>query len=188
MSAGQKQPYSKLYPMAQHIAEAIGPFCERLEIAGSLRRGRPMVGDIEIVALPKLTRDLFDEPLPDAPTPLDAFLAQKGVKLSKNGRRFKQFVYGGVSVDLWLPASAAHWGTILLIRTGSHDFNSWLMSERQHKAGVMFSDGRLYDRRTGLLVDAPEEAAVFDLLKMGFVPPADRDDRKWLAYVKAGVA
>lgn len=188
MSAGQKRPYSEVFPMAQHIAEAIGPYCERLEIAGSLRRHRPMVGDIEIVALPKLTTDLFGEPLPDALTPLDHFLESKRVKLIKNGQRFKQFAYAGVSVDLWLPESAAHWGTILTIRTGSHDFNLWLMKERQHRSGVMFSDGRLYDRRTGLVVDTPEEEDVFRLLGMDFVPPAERDDRKWLAYVKVGVA
>ena len=61
-------------------------------------------------------------------------------------------------------------------------------SRRGQGGHACASDPISDDRRTGLLVDAPEEADVFDLLKMGFVPPADRDDRKWLAYVKAGVA
>lgn len=187
MSTAQKRPYTEMYLMARHIVEAIAPYCERVEIAGSLRRHRAMIGDIEIVALPKLATDLFGEPLPDAPTPLDFFLEMKRTKLTKNGSRFKQFVYAGVMVDLFLPESAAHWGTVFTIRTGSHDFNMWLMQFQQHRAGVMFSDGRLYDRQGGLALDTPEETDVFRLLHLDFVPPEDRDDRKWLAYAKEGL-
>lgn len=184
MSTGQKRPYAEMYPMARHIVEAITPYCQRVEIAGSLRRHRAMVGDIEIVALPKVATDLFGEPLPDAPTPLDFFLEMKRVNMKRDGKRFKQFTYAKVMVDLFLPESAAHWGAILTIRSGSHDFNMWLMTERQQKAGVMFSEGRVYSKTTGKVLDTPEEEDVFKLLNLDFVPPEDRDDRKWLAYVR----
>jgi len=42
---------------AQVIAEKtkalLAPYCERIEIAGSIRRKKPDVGDIELVAIPK---------------------------------------------------------------------------------------------------------------------------------------
>lgn len=186
MSAGKKVPHADALEIANHIVDAISPYCERVEIAGSLRRKRPMVGDIEIVALPLLSADLFGEPLPDAPTPLDRFLEQKRVRFVKNGARYKQFQYGKFTVDLFLPESAAHWGAVYFIRTGSHDFNMWVMTQQQKRAGVQFKDGRLYDWQMRPLV-TPEETDVFEALGMAFVPPEDRDGDRWLAYIRQGV-
>jgi len=46
---------------AQRDAEAfvymIAPFCEQIEIVGSLRRGRPAVADVEYVVIPKLEEE-----------------------------------------------------------------------------------------------------------------------------------
>jgi len=42
------------------IKEYIGAYCERCEIAGSVRREKAMVGDIDIVCIPKQPPALFD--------------------------------------------------------------------------------------------------------------------------------
>jgi DNA polymerase/3'-5' exonuclease PolX len=63
MSAAVKFPYPVVLPIAGRIVEALRPYCERIEIAGSLRREKPMVGDIEIVAIPRRPVDLFGEPV-----------------------------------------------------------------------------------------------------------------------------
>lgn len=182
MSTGEKLPYADVYPVAAHIAEAIRPYCDRVEIAGSLRRKRHIIGDIEIVALPKRAKNLFGEPT-GGMTELDVFLALKGLQMIKDGDKYKQFVYGRFSVDLFLPESAAHWGAIYTIRTGSHDFNLWIMQQRCKQAGVKFVDGRITHYRHGLL-DTPEESDVFEALNMDYAPPEERDDRRWLAYIK----
>jgi len=39
--------------IAQIVKSELSPHCERIEIAGSIRRGKPEVKDIEIVAIPK---------------------------------------------------------------------------------------------------------------------------------------
>lgn len=52
MSEKQKQPLSRVLSVAQEIAGALDLGCVRVEIAGSLRRQKPDIGDIEIVALP----------------------------------------------------------------------------------------------------------------------------------------
>lgn len=178
MSNTTKQPLAQVETVAQRIIEALAPFCERIEVAGSIRRRRPLVGDIEIVALPRRQRNLFGEPV-NSPTELDVFLAEKGVAFLKNGDKYKSFGYGRHKVDLFLPASAAHWGCVFTIRTGSAEFSQWLVTEPCRKRGGMFRDGRLWV--AGRLVDTPEEADVFTALGVPWVPPEERDDGRWLS-------
>lgn len=67
-------PLDVAAPIAEQIRESLAPFCERVEIAGSVRRGLERaagvthVGDIELVAIPKVrhvqpsaTVSMFDD-------------------------------------------------------------------------------------------------------------------------------
>ena len=186
MTYKAKRPYREVMPVAQHLLEKLAPFCHDIMIAGSLRRQRAMVADIEIVALPRRQPDLFggDSDHSDQPTWLDMFLAEKlpGSAWIKNGRKYKQFMYGRYQVDLFLPKSAAHWGCISLIRTGSHEFNLWLVNDARLDAGVLFDDGRLW--RGGYLLDTPTEEDVFRELGLPIIPVEFRDDGKWFDYLE----
>src|SRR3989304_2582209 len=55
--------------IAAEIADYLRPACQRVEVAGSIRRQRPQPKDIEIVAAPRWSKrqaDMFtEEPLPD---------------------------------------------------------------------------------------------------------------------------
>lgn len=189
MSATAKSPLAEARRTAAHIANTLAPFCHTIEIAGSIRRERPQVGDIEIVALPRRQTDLLGIAVPGL-MPLEAFLQEKRVQIIKGGynpknkglQKYMQFKYGRFSVDLFMPESAAHWGSIFTIRTGSHDFNMWLMNSRAPAVGVKFISGLLYTWQRQL-IPTPEEEDVFAALKMPFVPPADRDDGRWLRYL-----
>ena len=182
MSQGSKRPYAEVLPTAQHIVSVLCDYCQRIEIAGSLRRERPFVGDIEIVAIPKYETNLFGDP-DLSRSELKHFLVRKGVVIPKLGDKYIQFLYGGYKVDLFMP-TAETWGSIFTIRTGSHDFNMWLMSTRSGQVGVRFEDGRLLRRWNGELIPTPEEADVFEQLQMDFVPPNMRDDGKGMVYLR----
>lgn len=187
MSDVQKRPYNTVFPIARRIVTTLAPHCERIELAGSLRRDRDMIGDIEIVALSAPVTNLVGDVIG---TELDRFFAQHTVAFTKNGDRYKQFPYGSFVVELWLPTSAAHWGCIFQIRTGSHDFNMWIQRQVAPAAGVMFRGGRLYKRLKsggrevrGALLETPQETDVFDALGLPFIPPEHRDDGLWLQHV-----
>ena len=176
MSANTKLPRDVVLPTAQRLLDALRPHCHRIELAGSLRRDRPTVGDIELVAIPIARTDLFGAPV-KGPTALDAFLAEKSVALTKNGDRYKQFAYGKGGgrphvVDLFLPTPAT-WGSIFTIRTGSWEFSRWLVTSQAAGGacpeGVAFTDGRLYAH--GRRLATPEEADVFTALGLAYIEP-----------------
>jgi DNA polymerase/3'-5' exonuclease PolX len=178
MSESIKRPLAQMQAIAAGLVERLRPACRRIEIAGSIRRQKPEIGDIEIVAIPKYMTDLFGEPT--AFSELDELMVDWPVVFKKNGQKYKQFVFTGkggdiYTVDLFLP-SVETWGCVYMIRTGSADFSRRMVT-KQSMGGLMpndlsVSDGRVW--RNGATLDTPEEADVFKLWGMGFVEPKDR--------------
>lgn len=54
MSGKIKFPRAVAMDVARELTRAVQPLCDRLIFAGSLRRGKAEVGDIELVHIPKI--------------------------------------------------------------------------------------------------------------------------------------
>ncbi len=141
---------------ARRIAEAfvrlIRSQCERVEIVGSIRRGKARVNDIDIVAIPKNPRR-FQYRMQSQAVGLGIFV----------------FEFLGAKIDLFL-ATRQNYGVSKLIRTGSAQFNMRLCLAAKKKGWVL-------DFTRGLVTDKgeirTEEAILRSLL--GRVPnPRDR--------------
>src|SRR3990167_4917734 len=98
---------------ARALVDELLPSCERIEIAGSLRRRCPMVGDIELVAIPQFVRyqgDFFDEAegidVNSLWLTLDVWEQEKRIVRSKRGQKYQQFTLAdsGIQVDLFTAA------------------------------------------------------------------------------------
>ena len=213
------------FPVAHRIAKALvvefSPVCERIEIAGSLRRQKNQINDIELVCIPRYRQeqegqqDLFgggsrvevnqvwekaEELAPKRLFPLkpgtdardghlqvDAAWREKRLKGSKYFRFWLPRVQ--IKVDMFL-ATPETWGPLLVLRTGSADFNRGLVSPRGSHRG-RFHDGRIhYHQPTGSPhtwsnkgaplgppVDTPEEKDVFEALELAWVEPTERRTR-----------
>lgn len=178
MSTTTKTPLAPALQTAFKLTMALKPYCDRIEIAGSIRRCRPQVGDIELVAIPRRPRDLLGQPLP-GPTALDAFLDERAVTFTKRGEKYQQFAYGSYTVDLFL-ATPATWGSIFTIRTGSADFTRWLVTPQPHGArpwAVLFGNNKANPGRlthNGRLLATPEEIDIFNALGLAYIDPLDR--------------
>ena len=181
MSKGDKIPYRAALDVAQALETALALTCERTLIAGSLRRHKAEVGDLELVVMPKLevVTDMFGEAVGQRSL-LDDALADIAPMRTKDGSRYKQFVWEGFPVDLFIATREA-WGCIATIRTGSADFTHWLVSSRRQGGGcpshLRFSEGRLMDGATAL--DTSEERLLFAALEQDWIEPVDRNDGRW---------
>ena len=118
-----KIPLAEAEEIASRVVEKLMPYCQRIEIAGSIRRRKAEIGDIEIVAEPKMIRDLFDVPV------LQAIPTENLGLVVKNGLRYKQVLLTEkIYLDLFIVHPLAQLGVILAIHTGSTKFSHKLVS------------------------------------------------------------
>lgn len=157
--------------IALRIVERLRPSCRRIEIAGSIRRRKADVGDIEIVAEPLPVFDLFGSPAGYADLSLP-------YRANKNGPRYKQYILPDINLDLFIVLPPAQWGVIFALRTGGAEFSRRLVTPRIHHgflpAGYYVEDGAVHRVGTGEIVPTPEEADFLALCGVADIPPQER--------------
>lgn len=183
--------------LAARVVALIGPYCERIDIAGSVRREVATIHDIDIVCQSRPARPVFGdlaslqpalygfiEHLPLEPCHPD-WLAQCTCRSNKAGagKRWRRLVIGGLHVDLWIVRPPAQYGTILFLRTGPERFTHTAVSARSvggwRPRNIKFEGGAIRCRRDAKLdtwdvVSTPDEQDVFRVLGQPFVAPASR--------------
>ena len=180
-----KRPIGELKPVADDLVARLRSACERLEIAGSIRRGRPQVGDIELVAIPrfedrkKVEQGTLFGPERPARSERVSLLWEAvdglGVAYAKRGPVYRQFNWRGVRVDIYT-CERGNWGWILFHRTGPGYLRAKIGSMLVAR-GFAAVDGWIWDAR-GLSIDRVEtqdEEDVFRLLGIPHLPPDRRD-------------
>lgn len=185
--------YAKAYVVAEQLAQRLERSCEKLQIAGSLRRRVKLVHDIEIVVVPVLEErpDLLGEThalrsrLDDT---LDELIEERVLRSfpgAKNGPRMKQFAVQplGIKVDLFIVLPPAQWGTILAIRTGPAHYSHWLVSRKDIGGGLpnhlRVKDGAVMTLYGGNVIETPTEESFFALLGIDKVPAPEARQPNW---------
>ena len=184
-----KTRYSK--KAAQHAAnqvlaqlQADPPACDRVTIAGSIRRGEGRVGDIEILAIPNTgLTDLFGNQVP-GDSALDhrchQLVAQGYLALRPNvnggttfGPKNKLLVHveSGIPVDIFT-ADRENWGMALLVRTGPANFCKAVMARFLYLGMAGHAYGGV--TRGGVDVPCPDEETVFRILDWPYLSPERR--------------
>jgi len=200
--------YSTAAALAENLVERLSPFCERIQVAGSVRRRKAHCKDIEIVAVPQLYSapdpdDLFGgdklfDRLYERVHKTPAFGIVQWIKtgtdevipwtIKPEGKYWrgvigcgvvKGSVVEGVKLDLFL-ARAENFGLIYAIRTGSAEYSRALVT---HAARIGMPSIEGYLTHGGAPVHTPEERDVFDALRVKWIPPEDRIDEAALVGV-----
>lgn len=184
---------------AQKVVESLqaylSPACTRMEVAGSVRRGKAEVGDIEFVLQPNLDlpvlpiRPEFGQPIPPRHTRvLERYLYdyEKGgmIQMLESGPRKKKFlmVAEQVKVELYINLPPSQWGVQMLIRTGPKEFGHWMVTNKSHggalpdgyyvKHQVVWDEGKI---ERDLMLDNPN-LAISMLNDGNYTPmPAESD-------------
>jgi len=171
---------------AQEIAEKVRthilPAMSKVEVAGSIRRQKEVVGDIEICGIPSgrerlihLLADVGQHIKPGVPgaVPWTPKVEAKYLRVR---------LMEGMNLDVFL-GTPENWGGLFMMRTGSgaspdgNSFNGFIpgIFRRWKK---LSGGGRMTDcmptTRDGEQIHIHEEQDFFDLLGMDFVPPQER--------------
>ena len=199
----QRYPLALAETVATSLITHLVDACERVQVAGSIRRRRQDVGDIELLCVPlQDQKDLWGNPLPvqhshDAVTQRVQELISTGflaLRVSEEGKtafgaQNKLLVHlaTGIPVDVF-SVPPENWGMALLVRTGPADFCKEVMSTFLTRGMQGHAYGGV--TRNGFEVPCPDEETVYELLGWRYQPPelrgkAPRD--KW-TRVRAAVA
>ena len=142
----------------------------RCSTAGSLRRSREVIGDIDLLASSK-----------NAAAVIDFFVSQPGIQkvLAKGETKASVILEGGIQCDLRV-VSDAEFPFALAYFTGSKEHNI-VMRQRAIQRGLRLNEYGLFKskeetRDAKLLVPCKSEEDIFTKLDLVFVPPELRED------------
>lgn len=163
-------PLAKARAMAEKIAASLQEVCTRVEIAGSIRRGRPDCGDLDFVVMT------------DNPVKLRERVMQRCRIRQWGPQNILAVMENGVTLDIFIAhpgikelfdTKPSNWGTLLLCRTGSVAHNVYLV-ETAKRAGMKWNPYHgLYSGNK--LIASETEQDIFTALGLPFVPPEKRE-------------
>lgn len=151
-------------PVARGICDVLRDVADRVTYAGSLRRMKESVHDVDILAA-------SDDP----ERVMEAFLETSDLVrvLVKGSTKTSVLMQGDLQVDLRV-VEPASWGAALAYFTGPKGHNIRLR-ERAIKRGLKLNEYGLFDDDRS--VAALEEEDIYRALDLPFIPPVLREDR-----------
>ena len=188
--------------VGMEVIEMLAPRCERVMVAGSVRRGKAQPKDIELVLIPAMVERRVDLFTTEQVYSLDEVVLPELVEgrlvldteVKRNGPRYKRLIHvrTGAVVEVFA-ARPETWGYILALRTGPAEFMHKLVTAQSQrgampfgrcvKSGQMwrFSEGRMQELAT------PTEADFFREVGLPCWPASERTLERLEQYLKLGV-
>ena len=180
-------PLERAQKLADRFVELVGGHCERIDIAGSVRRKKDFVGDIEIVCFPKVwgIPNLLGEPVDHRVAGFIGTIQQK-FKVMKGNLMEGRYVAltdrqtETVKIDLFMPTWEDYYRQFA-IRTGSADFSGKVIAHTWVEKGWCGTENGL--RLQAECTKKGDSWELKDSVKKPFLPPvweSEKDFFKWL--------
>ncbi|MGH3098617.1 MAG: DNA polymerase/3'-5' exonuclease PolX [Streptosporangiales bacterium] len=166
--AGERVHLDVATGVADEIVAALSAVtgCQRCTYAGSLRRMRETIGDIDVLAVATKARPLMNAL---------AGLPQVREVIASGETKTSVRTTAGLQVDLRVVPPAA-WGAALQYFTGSKAHNI-RVREIAVRAGQKLSEYGLFDAETDEILVSETEEDLYGRLGLPWIPPPLREDR-----------
>ncbi|HLU11592.1 MAG TPA: DNA polymerase/3'-5' exonuclease PolX [Oceanobacillus sp.] len=166
-AANVRTPLGIALPAAESILERLLalPSVGKGSVGGSLRRGRPTIGDVDLLVTST-----------DVPAVMNAFVSMDEVArvLGHGTTKSSVELHNGVQVDLVVIAPE-RWGTALAYFTGSQAHNIHVRELARQK-GLTLNEHAFTSLTDGTETLCDSEEAVYAALGMQWIPPEIRED------------
>lgn len=147
--------------IADSITERLRPYCQKIEVAGSVRRKKPVVKDIDFVLIPA-DRYAVDRQLMELGS-----VKMAGIKIAR-------VEMDSITIDVYY-ATPETWATLFLIRTGSTQSNIRLATLAKKRGWRLAASGDgLFDENNERIAGDTEES-IFRALDLEYREPWERD-------------
>jgi len=150
----------KAKAIAERVKALLEPVCWEVVVAGSIRRRRPLVNDIDLVLVPK---DRYA---------VDSILMTLG-KVKMSGMKMARVQMDSISLDVYY-ATPETLATLLLIRTGSAENNIKLCTIAKNRGWHLSAsgDGLFNEKRERIAGDSEE--SIYEALGVPYQEPWQR--------------
>lgn len=187
--------------IANNLVTQLEPYCEIINIAGSCRRKKELVKDIELVCLPKTEKverfDLFG-PIQNDRLSRNAHFCTivkklgKTIKGTPEGKYMQIGLPEGIKLDLFMPSNFDYYRQFA-IRTGSADYSRFVIARAWREIGWVGTDDGLrrayecekennvwicYNQNPELPPMWKSEEEFFEWLNVKWIEPSERN---WIA-------
>jgi DNA polymerase (family 10) len=160
-------PIGRVLPVAEGILEKLreNPSVKKLSIAGSLRRWKDTIKDIDTLIISK-----------DPQKVMEVFVSLPQVKdvLMKGPTKSSIITEEGIQVDLRV-VSEDSFGAALAFFTGSKQHNIRLR-EMAVKRGIKINEYGIFDVKTAKKLGGRHESDIYKILGLPFIAPELRED------------
>ncbi len=146
--------------IAKAVVKLLKPYCQKIEVAGSIRRRKPWVNDIDLVLVPSDPWNLQHE--------------IRGLgQVRMSGMKIMRVMVGSTQVDIYV-ASEETWATLLLIRTGSAENNIRLASLAKKRRWHLHANGDGLFNENGQRIAGDSEESIYGALGLRYQRPEER--------------
>jgi DNA polymerase (family 10) len=159
---GEALPIAEAF--ADHLRDALPG--ARVSLAGSLRRGKETIGDIDILVSGA-----------DPSKASGSFVGYRGVErvLASGSTKSSVVLANGMQADLRVVETESH-GAALQYFTGSKEHNV-AMRRMGVERGLKLNEYGLFERGSDRLVAGADEEGIYAALDLPWIPPEMREDR-----------
>jgi DNA polymerase (family X) len=173
----ERFPLARMLPAARDLVQALRDkvAVDRIEIAGSIRRRRESIKDIDLIATSS-----------DPAGVMEAFIGLPQVeRVTMHGlTRSSVNIREGVQVDLRV-VEPESFGAALVYLTGSKPHNVRIR-ELAVKRGLKINEYGIFREEDGERLGGAEEQDVYRLIGLPYIPPELREDRGEVEAAAAG--
>lgn len=152
--------------VADRLVAGLAPHCERIMVVGSVRRGKLVVRDVDLVVIP------------NSINALGIALLRHGEILTKkrldSNTKIIKYRFEGLPIDIYI-ADRQTWPMILLVRTGSASHNQRLAMLAKRQGLHFAADGQGILDADGRRISGDTEQSVFAALGLDYVQPEERE-------------
>ncbi|MDI6690124.1 MAG: DNA polymerase/3'-5' exonuclease PolX [Actinomycetota bacterium] len=156
------------HPIAERFIKNLRrqDFVERADMAGSLRRMKETIGDIDLLAAsyePHKVMDYF------------CHMPEVAQVLMKGDTKSSIIARNGLQIDLRV-VSPDQYGSALQYFTGSKEHNVHLR-EIARKKGLKINEYGIFEMEVDRRIGGEKEEEIYEVLGMPYIPPVLREDR-----------
>lgn len=153
-----RHPRAEVEGLIEEVLTALVPATEQVLVAGSYRRQKPDLKDVDLLLIgdPKKALEIAEK---------------IGTDVVMSGEFIVRFHYKNILFDLTFTKKEC-WGAAVLYRTGSQQFNINCRGKAKVK-GWLLNEYGLWDKDKNL-IESESEAGILRELGIGWVEPRDR--------------